>query len=68
MSLDKEHICKNSVLLYGKMRKMYRYTFMELQKLVNFGSTELCLALVLLLQEDKITQDKGPEGICYAVV
>lgn len=68
MIIDKEHIRKNSVVLYGKMKKMYRYTFDELQRLANLGSTELCLALIQLLQEDKITQDRGPQGICYAVV
>lgn len=68
MMIDKEHIRKNSVVLYGKMKRMYRYTFDELEKLVNFGSVELCLALMQLLQEDKITQDKGTEGICYAVI
>lgn len=68
MIIDKEHIRKNSVVLYGKMKKMYRYTFDELQRLANLGSTELCLALIQLLREDKITQDRGPQGICYAVV
>lgn len=68
MVLDTEHIRKDSALLYGKMKRMYHYTFGELQKLVNFGNTELCLALILLLREDKITQDRRPEGICYAVV
>lgn len=67
MILDKEHIRKNSRFLYGKMKRMYRYSFNELQRLTNFESTELCLALIQLLQEDKITQEKGPEGIYYAV-
>lgn len=68
MIVDKEHIRRNSVVLYGKMKRMYRYTFDELEKLVNLGSTELCLALIQLLQEDKITQNRGPEGVCYVVI
>ena len=68
MLINKELISKNSTLLYGKMKKMYRYTFSELQKLANLGSTDLCLALIQLLQENKIMQDKGPQGICYAAV
>lgn len=68
MISDKEHIRKNSAVLYGKMKRMYRYTFNELEKLVNFGSVELCLALMQLLREDKITQCRRDEGICYAVV
>lgn len=68
MISDKEHIRENSTFLYGKMKRMYHYTFSELQRLANLGSTELCLALIQLLREDKITQDRGPQGICYAVV
>ncbi|MDD6473282.1 MAG: hypothetical protein PUF62_09675 [Bacteroidales bacterium] len=68
MIINKELISKNSTLLYGKMKKMYRYTFSELQKLANLESTDLCLALIQLLQENKIMQDKGPQGICYAAV
>lgn len=68
MILDKEHIRKNSTLLYGKMKKMYHYTFGELQRLANLGNAELCLALIQLLQEDKITQDRDPQGIYYAAV
>ena len=68
MIINKELISKNSTLLYGKMKKMYRYTFSELQKLANLESTDLCLALIQLLKENKIMQDKGPQGICYAAV
>ena len=68
MIINKELISKNSTLLYGKMKKMYRYTFSELQKIRNIGSTDLCLALIQLLQENKIMQDKGPQGRCYAAV
>ena len=67
MILDKEHIRENSTF-HGKMKGMYRYTFSELQRLTNLGSTELCLALIQLLREEKITQDRGPQGICYATV
>ena len=68
MIINKELISKNSTLLHGEIKKMYRYTFSELQKLANLGSTDLCLALIQLLQENKIMQDKGPQGICYAAV
>mgnify|MGYP001073753336 CR=1 FL=1 len=68
MVLDKEHICENSRILYGKMKRMCCYSFNELQKLTNFESTDLCLALIRLLQENKITQDRAKKGICYAVL
>lgn len=68
MILDKQHIRKNSIFLYGKMKRMYHYTFNDLQKLANLGSTELCLALMQLLQEKKITQERRPCGVCYVAV
>lgn len=68
MISNKEHIRENSTFLYGKMKRIYHYIFNELQRLANFGSMELCLALIRLLREDKITQDRESQGICYAVV
>lgn len=68
MIIDKPYIRKNSLLLYSKMKTMCSYTFEELQKLVNLGSTELCLALMQLLQEDKISQQRSKEGISYTAV
>lgn len=65
---NKEYIHRNSIVLYGKMKRMYHYTFDELQRLVNLESTELCLALIQLLQEEKISQEKELKGICYVAI
>lgn len=68
MEFNMEHIRKNSNALYGKMKKMYHYTFNELQKLVGFESTELCFAILQLLQENKISQEISAECVCYTIV
>lgn len=68
MTNKKEKILKCSAVLYGQMKKMYAYTFDELAKMVNWGSTELCLALMQLLQDGKIAQGKNQKGVYYTVV
>jgi len=39
----------------------------ELQKICQLGNTELCLALVQLIQENKIKQDRNEQGIYYVL-
>lgn len=68
MNISKEAIKKNSTILYSRMKRMYHYTFEELDRLLNLGSTELCLALIQLLQERKIEQCKDAAGIRYTMV
>lgn len=47
--------------------QMVHYTFNELQKICQLGNTELCLALVQLIQENKIKQDRNEQGIYYVL-
>lgn len=68
MSTKKEKILTYSAVLYGQMKKMYAYTFDELTKLVGWGNTELCLALMQLMQDGKITQGKNQKGVFYTVI
>ena len=66
MALNKETIINNSKKVYACMYQMVHYTFNELQKICQLGNTELCLALVQLMQENKIKQDRNEQGIYYA--
>ena len=68
MIIDKAFIRKNSLTLYSRLKTMCSYTFEELQKLVNLNPTELCLALMQLLQEDKISQHRDKQGISYMAI
>ena len=49
------------------MRQMCRYSFEELQHFTHLGSTELCLALIFLVQEGKIEQNRDEFGVYYAL-
>ena len=60
MALNKQTIINNSKKVYACMYQMVHYTFNELQKICQLGNTELCLALVQLIQENKIKQDRNP--------
>ena len=66
-STNKQTIINNSKKVYACMYQMVHYTFNELQKICQLGNTELCLALVQLMQENKIKQDRNEQGIYYVL-
>jgi hypothetical protein len=45
----------------------YQYTLKKLQELTTFGSTELCLALLVLIQEKKVEQYLSDNGVRYVL-
>jgi hypothetical protein len=47
------------------MEKGYRYTLAKLQEITSFGTTELCMAMLLLIRDNKVQQLQCKEGICY---
>ncbi|MBQ8673566.1 MAG: hypothetical protein IJ511_05910 [Bacteroides sp.] len=65
MVINKEIIRNNGGRVVRAMKRACRYTFDELQRITLLGSTELCLALIQLLQEHKIAQGKGRHGVYY---
>lgn len=67
MIINTEKIKKNSGRIIGMMRQMCRYSFEELQHFTRLGSTELCLALIFLVQEGKIEQNRDEFGVYYAL-
>lgn len=67
MIINIEKIKKNSGRIIGMMRQMYRYSFDELQHFTCLGSTDLCLALILLVQEGKIEQNRNEFGVYYVL-
>ena len=68
MNLNIESISKNSNKVYRLMTRMYHYTFNELQRICLLEDTALCLAIVRLVQEGKVVQAKGEQGVYYMVV
>ena len=66
-TINKQIIKQNSVKVFNVMKRMCRYSFQELQCCTQLGTTELCLALLQLLQEKLIEQDRDARGIYYAL-
>ncbi|MBR2457157.1 MAG: hypothetical protein IKB31_08365 [Bacteroidaceae bacterium] len=68
MALDKRIITQNAEKVMRYMKSGYLYTLNKLQEITDFGATELCLALLLLIQQNKIEQLQDEEGgIRYAL-
>ena len=66
-TINKQIIKQNSVKVFNVMKRMCRYSFQELQCCTQLATTELCLALLQLLQEKLIEQDRDARGIYYAL-
>lgn len=58
---------KNAEKLLKVMQEGYRYTLSKLEELTAFGSTELCLALLLLIRSEHIRQFQCEDGVCYVL-
>ena len=67
MTINKQIIKRNSVKVFSVMKRMCRYSFQELQCCTQLGATELCLALLQLLQERLIEQDRDARGVYYVL-
>ena len=67
MTINKQIIKQNSAKMFSVMKRMCRYSFQELQCCTQLGTTELCLALLQLLQERLIEQDRDARGVYYAL-
>ena len=63
--MDKIAIRKNAEKVIKTMKKGYQYSLNKLQELTTFGSTELCLAILVLIQENKIEQYLSDNGVRY---
>ncbi len=67
MIINKEMIKRNGSKIISIMRKMCRYSFDELQIFTRLNNTDLCLALMLLIQEGLIKQNRDEFGVYYAL-
>lgn len=65
--MDKNKMTKNAEKIMGVMKTGYRYTLNKLQEITAFGTTELCMAILVLIRDERIRQFQCEEGICYAV-
>ena len=65
--MDKNRIKKNAEKIIQVMKAGYQYTLNKLQEITTFGSTELCLALLVLIQENKVQQFLSDDGVKYSL-
>jgi hypothetical protein len=65
--MDRNQMKKNAEKLLKVMQEGYRYTLSKLEELTAFGSTELCLALLLLIRSEHIRQFQCEDGVCYVL-
>lgn len=65
--MDRKKMMKNAEKVMGVMTTGYRYTLSKLQEITAFGTTELCMAILLLIQDKRVDQFKCEEGVCYVL-
>ena len=65
--MDKNKMMKNAEKIMGVMKAGYRYTLSKLQEITAFGSTELCMAILLLIRDERVKQFQCEEGVCYVL-
>ena len=63
--MDKNKMMKNAEKIMKVMKTGYRYTLAKLQEITAFGSTELCMAILLLIRDERVKQFQCEEGVCY---
>ena len=65
--MDKNKMMKNAEKIMRVMKTGYRYTLSKLQEITAFGSTELCMAILLLIRDERVKQFQCEEGVCYVL-
>jgi hypothetical protein len=63
--MDKNKMTKNAEKIMKVMKMGYRYTLSKLQEITSFDTTELCMAILLLIRDQRVKQFQCDEGVCY---
>ena len=63
--MDKNKMARNAERVMKVMKAGYRYTLAKLEEITAFGSTELCMAMLVLIRDNRVRQFQCEEGICY---
>lgn len=66
--MDKNKMTKNAEKIMGVMKSGYRYTLSKLQEITAVATTDLCMAILLLIRDNRIRQFQCEDGVCYALV
>ena len=65
--MDKKKMTMNAEKIMGVMKAGYRYTLAKLQEITAFGTTELCMAILVLIRDERVKQFQCEEGVCYVL-
>ena len=65
--MDRIKMARNAEKIVEVMRTGYRYTLSRLQEITTFGSTELCMAILVLIRDQRVKQFQCEEGVCYVL-
>ena len=65
--MDKNKMTKNAEKIMEVMKIGYRYTLSKLQEITAFGTTELCMAILVLIRDERVKQFQCEEGVCYVL-
>ena len=65
--MDKKKMSMNAEKIMGVMKAGYRYTLSKLQEITAFGTTELCMAILVLIRDNRVKQFQCEEGVCYVL-
>ncbi|MBO5251211.1 MAG: hypothetical protein J6B31_04350 [Bacteroidaceae bacterium] len=65
--MDRIKMKSNADKVLGMMKTGYRYTLNKLQEITAIGTTELCMAILVLIRDNRIKQFQCEEGVCYVL-
>jgi len=65
--MDKNKMMRNAEKILRVMKTGYRYTLTKLEEMTSFGTTELCMAMLLLIRDNRVKQFQSEQGICYVL-
>ena len=66
--MDRKIMTMNAEKVFRAMKKGYQYTLAKLQEITTIGATELCMALLVLIKDQKIKQFKSKSCLIYTKI
>lgn len=65
--MDRSKMTKNAEKILEVMKSGYHYSLTKLQEITSFGTTELCMAILILIRDQRVVQFQTDKGVCYAL-
>lgn len=65
--MDKNKMARNAEKVMQVMKAGYHYSLAKLEEITSFGTTELCMAILVLIREKRVAQFQCEQGVCYVL-